>query len=358
MKWDLQLPSLHKVFDGKFMMGNILANEDFDNPKTLEMYRHHYNAVTAENCMKPVHITTAPGVYDFSHADKLVSWAQENKMALLGHTLVWHGQSAPWLNQTADKNPLTRTEAKKNMEDFIRTYAGRYKGRVHSWDVINEAFRDINEFSGHWRDDLRKKESKAHTTSNWYLSYANGADTAKGECGADYVFDAFYFTRKYDPLAILYYNDYNEEVPAKRDAIAQMIEEINAQWLKHPEYDNRLLIEGMGMQSHHNHVYYNLQNVRDALARYAQTGVQIAITELDFTYGSSEEPAVPLPEADVQAQAKNYGDLFALYCEYAEHIDRVTFWAKDDGSSWRAWGSPVLFDAEGTAKPAFRAIVK
>jgi endo-1,4-beta-xylanase len=346
--WDLTLPSLHKHFKDRFMMGNILSPPDFDDTAMMEMYCHHYNCVTAENLMKPVHITSAPGVYDFTQADRLVKWAEKNNIALIGHTLVWHAQSAPWLNRNPDGTALTRAEAKANLEAFIRTYAGRYSGRIYSWDVINEMFRDINEFSGDWRSHLRQEEPKANNTAHWYLAYGN----------ADYVFDAFYFARKYDPLAILYYNDYNEEVPAKRDAIAQMVEDINAQWLKHPEYDNRLLVEGIGMQSHHNHVHTKLDNVRAAIQRFAQTGARIAVTELDFTYGSSETPAVPLTAEQDKAQAEMYGELFAVYSEYSKYIERVTFWAKNDGQSWRKWGSPVLFDANGAAKPAFHAILK
>jgi len=353
MKWDLKLQPLHKKFEGKFMLGNILSPHDFKDEAMLDMYRHHYNAVTAENCMKPVYITSAPGAYDFSNADQLVDWAQANDIALIGHTLIWHGQSAPWLNRDADGNAITRAQAKANMEAFITAYAGRYAGRVYSWDVMNEIFRDINEFGGDWRAHLRQEEPKAGNTAHWYLSYANGA--AAGECGSDYVFDAFYFTRKADPTAILYYNDYNEDVPAKRDAIAQMVEEINAQWKQHAEYDGRLLIEGIGMQSHHNEHHFNPGNVRAALERFAATGAKIAITELDFTYGTSTEPAVPLTDAQAQAQAANYRTLFDMYKEFPQ-VERVSFWAKDDGQSWRKWGSPVLFDAQGNAKPAFHAL--
>ncbi|MCL2204697.1 MAG: endo-1,4-beta-xylanase [Defluviitaleaceae bacterium] len=356
-KWDLTLPSLYKKFEGHFMVGNIMAPRDFDDPEMLAMFRHHYNTVTAENVMKPVEITSEPGVYDFSRADQLVSWAEKHKIAVVGHTLIWHGQSAPWLNRDADGAPLTRARAKANMEAFIKAYAGHYSGRIYSWDVINEAFRDITDFSGDWRAHLRREEPKAGNTAHWYLSYANGADTAKGESGADYVFDAFYFTRKHDPLAILYYNDYNEEVPAKRDAIACMVEDINGKWLMHPEYDNRLLIEGIGMQSHHNHVHINMQNIRDAINRFAQTGARIAITELDFTFGSAEAPVFPIAGEDAHAQAAYYKELFELYATRSDVVERVTFWAKDDGQSWRKWGAPVLFDAAGAAKPAFHAIM-
>jgi endo-1,4-beta-xylanase len=134
-----------------------------------------------------------------------------------------------------------------------------------------------------------------------------------------------------------------------------MVGEINAQWAAHPEYDNRLLIEGIGLQSHHNDKHFSPQNVRAALARFAETGARLAITELDFTYGSSESPAEILTDEQAAAQAEHYRTLFNLYREF-EQVERVTFWAKCDGQSWRKWGAPVLFDAQGAAKKAFYAI--
>jgi endo-1,4-beta-xylanase len=247
--WDLSLPSLHNTFAGHFMFGNIISPHETANDELTEMFRHHYNAVTAENAMKPMYIAPQSGVFNFAQADTIVDWAEQNNITMIGHTLVWHGQSSPWLNQNADGLPLTRTEAQTNMESFIREYAGRYSGRIHSWDVVNEVFRTDNIFSVDWRNHLRRNEANPSARSHWYMAYANGADVDAGESGADYIFDAFRFARLYDPHAILYYNDYNEEIPAKRDAIARMVEDLNNQWRNHENYDGRLLIEGIGMQS-------------------------------------------------------------------------------------------------------------
>jgi len=353
---DLSLPSLHKAFANHFLFGNILSPQDWKNPETLEMFRHHFNALTPENAMKPVYITSAPGEYDFEAVDKMVDWANENNIKMIGHTFVWHGQSAPWLNRNEDGSPKTRAEAKANMETFIKTYAGRYSGRIHSWDVINEAFRDGGDFTGNWRDHLRRDSENKFAVSHWFLAYANGADTDKGESGADYVFDAYYFARKYDPHATLYYNDYNEEFPTKREAIAQMTEEINEMWRSHPEYDGRLLIEGIGMQAHCNQ-NTNLEHVRESLERFAKTDAKISVTELDITFGSDKEPANPLTPEQSKRQAEMYTELFKMYLEFADHIERVTMWARHDGHSWRRWGSPVLFDGNCQPKEAFYAVM-
>ncbi|MCL2604426.1 MAG: endo-1,4-beta-xylanase [Defluviitaleaceae bacterium] len=348
MKWDLTLPSLHKAYEGYFLLGNIYSPDDLGQSDTMGMFLHHYNAVTAENIMKPVHVTSAPGVYDFTRVDKLVDYATENGLKVIGHTLVWHGQSALWLNRHPDGTPLSRDEAKKNLEDFIKTYAGRYSGRVHSWDVINEVFRDDNiPFTGNWRDHLRGRSDNVNAVGHWYLAYGNSGD---------YIFDAFYFTRKYDPHAKLFCNDYNEEYPTKREAIAHMVEDINAQWRGHPEYDGRLLIEGIGMQAHCNQ-NTNLLWVRESIERFIKTGAALAVTELDITFGSRENPAVPLTREQAVRQMEMYETLFTMYIEFSAYIDRITFWGKDDGKSWRSWGSPVLFNADGSAKEVFHRVI-
>jgi len=327
-----------------------------NNSEIMAMFKHHYNSFTAENAMKPVYISSAPGVYDFSEADKMVNWACDNEISVVGHTLIWHGQSAVWLNRNEDGSPITRAAARANMEAFIKAYVSRYSGKIHSWDVINEVFRDSDKgFEGCWRDYLRRESDNPRAVGHWYLAYANGAKA--GESGADFVFDAYYFARKYDPKAVLYYNEYNEEYPAKREAIARMVEEINEQWKAHAEYYNRLLIEGIGMQSHHNHLYSKLENVRAAIERFAKTGARIAVTEFDFTFGSSEEPANPLTPEQSKKQAEMLVGLFEIYMEFSKHVERVTVWGKDDKKSWRSWGSPTFFDEEGNAKEAFHAVV-
>jgi endo-1,4-beta-xylanase len=355
--WDLSLPSLCKKFEKYFKVGCILSPFDFDDAELMEMYKHHYNAVTAENAMKPVYISAAPGEYDFKKADELVDWAEKNGITMIGHTLIWHGQSAAWLNKADDGTPLPRAQARANMEAFIREYVGRYSGRIYSWDVINEAFVDTEDdkpYSGNWREYLRRESDNPRAVGYWYLAYANGANA--DECGSDYVFDSFYFARKYDPKAVLYFNEYNEEFPHKRHAIRDMVNDINAQWRAHPEYDNRLLIEGIGMQSHHNHIHTNIERIRIALDLFAKTGAKISITEMDFTFGSSTEPATPLTPEQSKKQAEMYKELFKAYMDYSKNVERVTFWGKNDQQSWRAWGSPLFFDTECNAKDAFYAV--
>ncbi|MCL1936585.1 MAG: endo-1,4-beta-xylanase [Defluviitaleaceae bacterium] len=344
--------SLYRAFEKNFMFGNILSPEDLQNENLIKIYKKHYNAVTAENVMKPVNISKSENNYFFENADKIINFGTENNIKVIGHTLCWHGQSAIWLNRNEDGTVKTREEAKTNLEKFIKEYVTRYSGKIYSWDVLNEAFRDEYEFSGNWKEHLRRDEDKEQNTSHWYLAYKNNT---KNEDPSDYIFDAFYFARKYDKKGLLYYNDYNEEIPGKREAIGAMVEYINDKWKNHKEYDNRLLIEGIGMQSHYNE-NTNFDNVIASFERFIKTGTKIAITELDLTFGSKIEPAKKSEEI-YKKQAEIYKHIFRIYLKYARNIERVTMWAKTDNQSWRAWGLPVLFDENLEPKPAFFEIL-
>jgi len=383
--WQLDLPSLAEIFAPYFLFGNIYSSTPRMNEGlTREAFIHHFNAVTAENWHKIDHVAPHgftrphPSEYDFTRADAVVNFAIENDLVLIGHTLVWHSQSVDWLYRSAPGVPLTRAEARANMEFHIRTVAEHFatQGTIdafHAWDVVNEAIasgggtwgaRHDDWHGGNWRDQMRE-------SSPWFIAYANGYNPDAGEHPSDYVYDAFKFARRYFPNAILYYNDYNEEIPTKRNAIAQMVEQLNEQWahdiINNPEavapgqeYTGRLLIEGIGMQSHYHLDQWrtNFANVRPALERFAATGARISITELDITIGT-QAGILPSPLAPEHArrQAEAFVRLFDYYLEFADYIDRVTVWGKTDPQSWRYWGQPLLFDENFKAKEAFFAIV-
>ena len=352
-KWDLSLPSLANTYKDYFMIGNVMNPNQTTDDELTAMFKHQYNLVTAENDMKPQYLSSAKGVYNFANADTLVNWAKANNIKVHGHTLVWHSQSAPWLTTGEDGKPLTRTAAKANMEEYIHKVAGHFKGKVISWDVVNEAFDGGTGIPTDWKTVLRKN-------SPWYIAYENGADKKKGESGADYIYDAFVFARLADPGATLYYNDYNETDAWKREAMALMAEDLNAQWKKDQRNadPNRLLVEALGMQAHYWTANLNVYDVDATIARFIKAGVKVGVTELDIPYGSySKQHTTPLTKEEERFQARLYAQLFKVYKKYANSIDRVTFWGKADSQSWRGQGSPVLFDRTFAAKQAFDAVI-
>ena len=380
--WDLELPSLATIFSDYFYFGNILEPDLIrNNPGGVtEMFVHQYNAITAENAMKPDavsgggHQLTRPAALNLANAETMVAFAEEHDLFMIGHTLVWHEQSAPWLYfDSVTGEYLTRAEAMENMRWFIEHYAGHFEERVHAWDVANEVFTNngtANSTSsnpegsptypgGTWQRALRNY-------APWYQAFANGADFEAGERGWDYIYYAFVFTRRYAPSALLIYNDFNEEIPSKRDAIANMVEELNDRWTNdavnnpafgdpnHPDY-GRLLIEVIGMQAHYNEST-NLGDVRAALTRFAGTGARIHVTELDLQFTSVVAPFA-LAEHQLTRQADMFAQLFAWYLEFSDYIDRVSIWGREDGSSWRGRNGATHFNRHFEPKPAFWAII-
>ncbi|NLO08794.1 MAG: endo-1,4-beta-xylanase [Clostridiales bacterium] len=358
-EWDLTLSSLKETYKDYFPVGNIMEPNHLRDEGITEMYKYHYNLVSAENSMKPASLSRGKGSYNFGGADALVDWANENGIGVHGHTLVWHSQSADWVNKDESGNPLTREEARANMEEYINNVAGHFKGRVVSWDVVNEAFDGGSSVPKDWKTVLRKKSSNPSQSSYWYMAYENGADASKGESGADYIYDAFVFTRLADPDAILFYNDFNENSPWKREAMALMAEDLNNQWKTDPRNTepDRLLVEALGMQAHYWTSNLSISSIEDTIKRFVEAGVQVGITELDIPMGSYGSYTTEPSEEDYEKQAKLYAELFQVYKKYADNINRVTFWGKLDSQSWRAEGHPLLFDRNFSAKPAYYAVV-
>lgn len=361
-EWDLTLDSIKAAYAKYFMIGNIIEPNQIENADTTAMFKHHYDVITAENSMKPDSLSKEKGIYNFENADKLVAWAKDNGIKVHGHTLVWHAQSAPWLTTAEDGSPLTRAQAKANMEDYINNVAGHYAGKVISWDVVNEAFLPgVSTIPANWKDVLRKYEDDGNG-SPWYQAYQNGADASKGEDGSDYLYDAFVFTRLADPEAVLYYNDFNETEAGKREAIALMVEELNEKW-KSDERNtepNRLLVEGIGMQAHYWTGDLQASDVEASIQRFIESGAKVSVSELDIPHGDymtyKQRASAPTKEEE-EMQAELYRQLFEIYIKYSDNIERVTFWGKADSQSWRFEGYPLLFDKNFAAKQAYFAVM-
>ncbi|MDR1668419.1 MAG: endo-1,4-beta-xylanase [Oscillospiraceae bacterium] len=341
MEASLALPSLREIYKDDFLLGAIFTPDNVTD-RRLGLMERHFNALTAENVMKPNAFTESKGNYDFSFVDWLLESIPD--FAIHGHVLAWHSQSAAWLNVG-----LNRSQAKANLEAYIKAVAGHFAGKLISWDVVNEAFTDgVGNPPSDWRDALRKD-------SAWYRAYANGASGQ--ESGADYIYDAFVFARQTDPSAVLYYNDFNETMQGKREAIALMAEELNAQWESDPRNTEpgRLLIEGLGMQSHFFIDDLNVDDVEATIERFVETGCEVSVTELDIPAGNWMSMHSLNAETEKQ-QADLYARLFQIYKKYSENIARVTFWGLEDTASWRRQGEPLLFDGSFNAKPSFYAV--
>jgi len=351
----MTLPPLKDQFSKYFMIGNIFHNGSSQrqggfpsdvpagstvvaNPRLI----HHYNVLTHENELKPASISTGrnstTGVisYNWATADRMVNAAIASGFKIVGHTLLWHSQIPEWQRQMGDQPKEVALEA---MKQFITDVAGRYAGKIYSWDVLNEVFPNNG---GTWKGGMRSENP-------WFRAI-----------GSDFVYEGFLAARKADPNAILYYNDFNLNDITKATAVRNMVRDINEQYLKE-HGGTRLLIEGIGMQSHHN-TDVSAGSVRATINLFRPLGVKLAVTELDILssgwsdYASGGNP----PKAGILRQATLYGEFFRVFLENADIIERVTFWGCHDEQSWRARALPLIFEGypRTTAKSAYFKIIQ
>ena len=317
----LEKEVLKEQYRELFPVGNVVSHRDLGTPR-FALLQKHFDFLTAENAMKPAYLQGEKGVFTFEASDALVNAALEAGMKVHGHTLAWHQQSPAWINRQG----ISRAEAVENLIAHAKTVTAHFRGRVVSWDVLNEAIIDNPPESKDWRLALRQ--------TPWLSAI-----------GYEYIEIAFRAAREADPDVVLYYNDYNLDNPRKALAVYNMVKDINE---KNPDVLGRPLIDGIGMQGHYR-TNTRIDNVRASLERFSSLGVEVSITELDVQAGNNFA-LTPVQEIE---QGFAYANLFALFREYAGILGRVTIWGLDDGSSWRAATSPTLFDRNLQPKPAF-----
>jgi endo-1,4-beta-xylanase len=343
------LPTLQEAFADDFLIGTALNANQFSDrdPRGVPIVETHFNAATPENVMKWESIHPEPGVYDFEEADRFVEFAEANDMFITGHTLVWHSQTPGWVFEDEAGEPLTREALLDRMEDHIQTVVGRYRGRVHSWDVVNEA---LNE-DGTLRD------------SPW-----------RRIIGDDYLAHAFRFAHETDPDAELYYNDYSLENAPKRNGAVRLVRGLQEAGVR---------VTGIGTQGHVNLEWPTVAQMDSTIRAFAELG-DVMITELEVDVLPSRDGnqsadvslrqegtdaldpyTEGLPEAMQHRLADRYAELFRVFLDHRDAISRVTFWGVTDGDSWKnnfpipgRTNYPLLFDREGQPKPAYEAVVR
>jgi endo-1,4-beta-xylanase len=197
---------------------------------------------------------------------------------------------------------------------------------VYAWDVVNEAFQE--------NGTIRKGGFNASSgESAWTLVYGDDS----------YIDQAFTYAKKYAPAnSRLFYNDYNEYTPAKRDAIYNMANRLKS----------KNLIDGIGMQSHLSVSWSDMTLYKQALQKYSSLGLEMQVTELDLTQSDQSD-------AGIKAQTDKYTSIMQALVDAKKsgaNITSVVFWGITDGTSWRKEGHPLLFDANYNAKPVLYSI--
>ena len=390
-------PTLKDAYKGHFYVGvainrSVVTGEapGFGN-RTVEMVnkdiavtKEQFNQISPENDLKWESIQPREGVdgYNFGPADAYVDFGVKNHMYIVGHTLVWHGQTPNWVfagtvpppgaadtgttpppagaANTPPTPPLppangpggrggrrfgggfgyngpraTRDELLQRMHDHIFTVVGRYKGKIKVWDVVNECVSDGGP------DILRN--------SLW-----------RQIIGPDFVAKAFEYAHEADPKAILRLNDYSLENPEKRHKFITLVKQLQAE---------KVPISAIGTQTHVSVSSPSFAEEDQTLTDLETLGLPIHITELDVNGAQAGQQNTGADVANNAATTQGglvddanqhlsdqYSNLFKAFLKH-KLVKVVTFWGVNDGISWRANGKPLLFDANDQPKPAFDAVI-
>lgn len=319
------------------VIGVAINQRQFDGMDTaaVDIITKQFNQISPENVLKFQSTQPAADRYTFDEADRYVAFGVERHMQVVGHNLVWHSQTGAWVFQGADGKPADRDTLLARMRDHIHTVVGRYKGKIHGWDVVNEAIAEDG--------SMRK--------SPWQAGI-----------GDDYVAKAFEFAHEADPDAELYYNDFDLEKPAKRAGVITLVQDLQAR---------KLRIDGIGNQAHWRLDTPSLDDIDKALVELHATGLKVMYTELDINLlpntPRGADPAIANPYAaglpdEIQRQlARRYADVFGVFLKHRDAVTRVTFWGLSDADSWLNRGRmnyPLLWDRQRRPKPAFDAVVE
>jgi len=338
--------SLRAANSGLFTIGVGIHDRIPERPADWPLLIAQFSSITPENCLKPDPVQIAEAKFNFTRSDAFIDFANSNGLQVIGHCLVWakDDRTPPWFFRDGT-NTASRNLLLARMKTHIDTVAGRYRGRIAMWDVVNEALDDGTNF-------LRP--------SGWSLA-----------CGEDFIVRAFELAHAADPGALLIYNDYNNELPAKRAKLIRLVRSLR---------ERNAPVHAIGLQGHYEIDRLPLAEIEATLGAMRELRMKVVVSELDIDvvprgkwWADGGKHRAELAKLDpyrdgcppeiLRRQADQYAQLFRLFRKYSDVIARVSFWNLHDGQSWlntfpwRRVNHPLLFDREGKPKPAFHAVI-
>jgi endo-1,4-beta-xylanase len=281
--------------------GSATDNPELTDTTYTAILGSEFDMITPGNGIKWYATEPRQGVFDWTNGDQIVDLARANDQRIRAHTLVWHSQLPDWLTSGTWTADALRAVLKKHITTEVR----HYRGKVYSWDVVNEAFNE----DGTYRDTL------------WYRTLGPG-----------YIADALRWAHQADPHAKLYLNDYNIEATGpKSDAYYALANELKARHVP---------LDGIGLQAHLALQYGYPATLADNLRRFSRLGLDTALTEVDVRM------QLPVTDAKLTEQADWNRDLTEA-CLAVRRCVGVTLWDYTDNYSW----IPAFFPGEGAALP-------
>jgi endo-1,4-beta-xylanase len=294
--------------------GSATDNPELPDAPYVAILGSEFSEITPGNSMKWYATEPSPGVFTFSAADAIVKLAQEHHQIIRGHNLVWHNQLPNWLTS----GTFTPQQLRQILYRHITTEVSHFRGEIYAWDVVNEPFNE----DGSFRQTM------------WYNALGSG-----------YIADALRWAHRADPRAKLYINDYNiDGLGPKSDGLYNLVKSLKQQHVP---------IDGVGIQGHL--ILGQVPaTIQQNMRRFAELGVDVAVTELDIRMN------LPRDAAKDAQQATDYASVVNA-CLAVRRCAGITVWDYTDRYSWipgvfPGQGAALPYDENLQKKPAYYAI--
>jgi endo-1,4-beta-xylanase len=310
-------------------IGTAVTPFELDNAAYRQITGDQFSSVTPGNEMTWQVVEPTRGTYDWTAADRLVSFARQHDQLVRGHTLAWHNQLPNWLTAGVADGSIDNTQLRALLRKHVTDEVTHFRGQIWQWDVANEFFTDSNP------------------------SGINPKDFWVSHLGTGVLADVFRWAHAADPHALLFFNDYNiageDGSNAKSDAVFAWAKQMLAQ---------RVPIDGIGDQGHLDTQFGFPTQLTADLQRFANLGLKVAITEADVrTFVDTPAAQVPTDHLATFAQPYEFSQMLKA-CLAVRQCISFTVWGFGDANSWipgffTGEGFATIYDVNLAPKPAF-----
>ncbi len=304
---------------GKFFVGNVVQANRLTGQYD-EIINGEFSSITAEYQMKMNIMYPNESEYDWTASDAIVDFAVSNDLNLHGHALIWHNSTPDWVENFTG----TDAEFETMVENYIKTVVTRYKGKVTSWDVVNEGISNNS-------DDLRQS-------------------VFTQKIGEDYIEKCFRWAHEADPDALLFYNDYNVASDAsKQNGIFTLVDNLKK---------NDVPIHGVGMQMHISYNWPAKADIESAAQKIVDRNLLVHFSELDIRANPNNNQNSLTASRSLE-QKEKYKEVVNIYKSLPEANQyAITVWGLRDNESWliNFWGHnewPLLYNSIFEKKDAY-----
>lgn len=312
------VPGLYKM--ASFPIGVAVDLVELENNQAYEaLLDQQFNQLTPENIFKADALHPGQNQFNFLVADRLVAYAEQENKSLHGHTLIWHQQLPPWMEDFSG----TRSEWEAMFKDHIQTICSHFKGKVRAWDVVNEVFNEDG--------SLRQ---------NIWLQHL----------GPSYIEKAFRYAHAADPEAMLFINDYNLALSSKKqEALYKLVDDLRMRGVP---------IHGIGLQMHISIAFPSDDALGSCIEELAKLGLAIHLSEVDISINPYNRNITYNTDL-ANRQARKLAYLLQAYQRLPEAQQYgITFWGLSDLESWipSYFGrndAPLLFNRDYQVKPVY-----